>query len=244
MNPHDTKMTLLDLLYRTFDAYVEDRYRVACRKGCNLCCTQHVTLTTAEAYRVYDHLKKLNITVDLTADEYSFRPRHTINDIAHACLNRREPPEEAPGPVLKQCPFLEGGLCIVYENRPFICRAFLSMQSCQPDGQAELCSGLASIIGACQQIIEHLDVGGYFGNFLELLAILADGNNADSYVQGKFIYTAALPANRPLPGFLVPPEDFEDVNAFLSGLFEKHVDGRTYHQVLNRFYPLPVEALR
>jgi len=232
------------LIYKTFDAYVDNHYFVACQRGCALCCTQHVTLTTIEAYPIFERLKQVGGGFDSdcfrTADMSSFRPQYTINDLANACLNHQDPPEEEPGPVLQGCSLLENGLCAVYDLRPFVCRAFLSLQSCQLNGQAEVPSGLASVIGACQQLIEHLDVGGHFGNLADILALLNTGNNVAKYAQDKPVRNDEIPMNRSLPGFLVPPEDKREVNPFLSMLFQKHVDGITFYQLMDQIRPMPI----
>jgi Fe-S-cluster containining protein len=239
---------LLDLMYQIFDAHVETQYQVACQRGCALCCTQHVTLTTLEACRIFEHLRRLkdkfNENRFIAKSPSYFRPRYTINEIAYACINHLEPPEEEPGPVLCRCPLLEYDQCAVYDSRPFICRAFLSLHPCQFGGRAEVPSALASIIGICQQIIEHLDTGGYFGNLTDILAMLVAGDNAHLYLHDEFGMKIELPTNRSFPGFLIPPEDSAEVNAFLSKLFCKHVNGMTYLQMLNRIRPMPVESFQ
>ena len=244
MDTNTRKRLLLDLIYQAFDAHVTGHYRIACKRACTLCCTRHVTLTTIEAHSILKDLKQLNLQLDSkcvnTTTGSFFQPQYTINHIAYACLNHQEPPVEEPGPTLDKCPLLKDDLCTVYQNRPFICRAFLSLHPCRLDGQAEVPTGLASVIGACQQLIEHLDVGGYFGNLVDILALQTKMNDSSLIAQGEPIQKTQLPMNRSLPGFLIPPEDRKEVGSFLEMLFNEHVDGMTYYQLLNRIHPLPM----
>jgi len=242
MDPLETKQLLLARLNQAFDAYIDGLYQVACRPGCPSCCTRHVTVTTLEAYGVYDHLMKhepMGIDPLTSVGSTGFRPSYTTNDLASACFEHRELPEESPDPDVSSCLLLKEDRCSVYDARPFACRSFLSLKHCQLHGQAEIPSALASVIGACQQIIEHVDIRGYFGNLTDMLILLAADENAVTYSGYKHIASTGMPATRPLPGFLIPPEDREEVNAFLSRLFSSKIDGRMFHEAVSGLRPLP-----
>jgi len=236
------KLALLTRLDRVFEAYVNGMYRTACKPGCSSCCTRHVTVTTLEGYQIHDHLAG-NDGIDIrrckSTDASPFRPTYTTNDLASACLNHRELPEESPGPDMSSCPLLDGDRCSLYGIRPFACRAFLSLRHCALDGQAEIPSALASVIGICQQIIEHTDVNGYFGNMSDMLVMLALDGNARAYARNEGVAKTEMPATKPLPGFLIPPEDREEVNAFLSRLFNAKIGDRVFLQILSAIRPLP-----
>lgn len=243
MNLVEKKHTLLNYLTRTFDAHIDGIAAVACKPGCASCCTRHVTVTTLEAHRIYKRIKQVG-GVDMdrlkAIDPALFRPTYTTNDFAAACLERRDLPEENPGPAVSPCPLLESDRCSLYDTRPFACGAFLSLKQCRLTGQAEIPSGLASIIGACQQIIEHIDVRGYYGNLSDMLTILdEDDDDGPGYIRAKGMGFSDMPATRPLPGFLIPPEDREEVNAFLSRLFNTKIDGIPFHEHCSTLRPMP-----
>lgn len=244
MTDFTNQQQLLLFLYQHFDTYIKKKYPIACQRGCSLCCTQDVILTTLEGYQIVKQITEnadiLDLNLLATTDSARFRPRYTINDLAEACLNHREPPDEGPGPDLKVCPLLQNNLCPIYDVRPFICRSFLSQQSCQSEEQAEIPSGLASIIAACQQIIEHLDVNGYYGNLADIIHLLNTGNNHRTYIDGNRPDAKGIAQTKPLPGFLIPPEDAVEVREFLMPLFYSKVNGVPFYKQLNSICPMPV----
>jgi Fe-S-cluster containining protein len=244
MDRLEKKQTLLSYLTRAFDAYVDGMHPVVCKPGCASCCTEHVTVTTLEAHRVYARLTE---AATGSADPFPpagpgpFRPTYTTNDFAAACFEHRELPEESPGPTLSPCPFLSNDRCSLYDARPFACRSFLSLENCRQAGQAEIPSALASVIGVCQQIIEHIDVGGYYGNLSDMLHALAKDSAAEAYANGENMGSVPMPNTRSLPGFLIPPEDQQEVSAFLSRLFSIKIDGVPFLEVCSDLRPLPFD---
>ena len=240
------KQPLLRALYRLFDAYVEANCRAACARGCSACCTQNVTLTTLEGYQVLEGLKKSGLAQDAdlleAADASRFRPRFTTNDLALACLNREEPPDEEPGTDLTTCLFLRAELCSVYDDRPFACRSFLSQEACQLRGEAIVAPGTASVIAACQQIIEHMDVNGYYGNLADIVHFLNTEDNEKQYASGGSLHSKDLAPTKPVPGFLIPPEDAAEVRAFMSRLFHAKIDGEPFYKRLVALCPIPSDS--
>lgn len=239
----EKKQTLIQYLNRAFDAHTDGIYTVACKSGCAFCCTRDVTVTTLEAYQVHKQLKRIGRewVHPKAADPSLFRPTYTTNDFAAACYEHRDLAEENPGPEISACPLLENGRCSVYDSRPFACRAFLSLKHCRLTDQAEIPSGLASVIGACQQIIEHIDVRGYYGNLLDMLLILDRDDPGPGYVRDGYMGFTGMPAAKPLPGFLIPPEDREKVNAFLSRLFNIKIDGISFLELCSALRPMPFD---
>jgi hypothetical protein len=71
--------------------------------------------------------------------------------------------------------------------------------------------------------------------------ILDKGNCAEAYTLDKDMGIANMPATKPLPGFLIPPEDREVVNAFLSTLFNIKIDGSPFHEHCSRLRPMPFD---
>jgi Fe-S-cluster containining protein len=233
----ETKRKLLDCLYDVFDQFVGEKYQLACKKGCHVCCTGDVVATTLEADQIIkalraagreDLLEKLS-----TEDEANrFRPKVTTNTLAMACLSRQEPPMEEPPADPGVCVFLENGECVVYEDRPFSCRGMYSTITCQPGGEAEAPPELVTIVTIIWQIIEHLDVGGLYGNLIDLILTLADEKNAFQYANGEAPRKMGVPPTKPVPGFLVPPDHEAAVQEFLGRLFSTECDGKNFRQAV------------
>lgn len=231
----DEKLELLNVIYRVFEDYVRERYPMACAKGCAVCCTSDTTVTTLEAYLLGKALHRsgrddLIARLAEAAKGDLFRPRLTANLLAMICLSREEPPQEEPGPISVPCPLLEGGLCSEYEARPFSCRGMYSLEKCEPGRQAEVHPELVSIVTACWQIIEHLDKGGLCGNLIDLILALKDERNQAMYEEGSKLMVKNLPPTRPVPGFLIPPDQTETVQGFLDKLFQTDRGGRTFRE--------------
>lgn len=235
------KLELLDRIYYAFDQWLTAEYKTACSRGCAACCTGHVTGTAIEAYRVRQAITKLD-RPDLfdrlaeTAGSNLFRPGLSPNALALACLMRQEPPEEEPPETQTVCPLLEDDLCLVYEDRPFGCRAMVSFQTCRPSGQAEAPPEVVVAAAVGQQIIEHLDVGGAFGNLTDLVLALEDDLD---YAEGRGLIRPGLAPTRPAPGFLVHPDQEAAVQGFLEKLFQVDCGGRTFRQRMSAFRNSP-----
>jgi len=238
------KLELLDQIYSVFDQWLAAEYETACRQGCAACCTGHVSATAVEAYRVLQTVKNLDRhhlfdRLAETAQSDLFRPRLSPNALALACLTRQEPPEEEPPEDQTACPFLEDALCLVYEDRPFGCRAMISFRTCRPGGLAEAPSEVVVVAAVCQQIIEHLDLGGAFGNLTDLVLALDDQNRLFEYTEGQGLILPGLAPTRPVPGFLVHPDQEAAVQNFLEKLFQIDTGGRTFREKMSAFRNSP-----
>jgi len=239
MSNYEEKQTLLLRLYEVFETYAEQNLRMACVKGCALCCTQNVTLTSLEAALILNELKRSGqdrvlhfLNKNRGADR--FRPHYTTNDLARYCLNQQEPPEEEPGLSQTPCPLLKDDICPVYNVRPLACRGFFSLTACRPGGQADIPPELVEIVTACQQIIEHIDASGYFGNLTDVLILLNHGNNLNQYMTGDNLPSPDLPVTKPLPGFLIHPDQREKVVPFLSRLLAGDCGGQSFKKWMER----------
>ena len=237
------KQDLLFYIYRVFDEYVEATTQMACQRGCSLCCTPNVTLTTLEARPVLVELEKRDLLRLLDRpvppDRDYFRPEYTINDLALACFNGQEPPEENIGAGEGVCPLLDNEQCLVYDARPFACRSFFSLEKCRPGEEAVVPPALIAMITACQQIIEHLDTGGLFGNLTDLLLWLQHEEKREGHTPVFGPESYEFPFNKVLPGLVIQPEEAQKVQPFLSNLFNGMVDGEPFHVRLKAINPLP-----
>ncbi|MBU2551807.1 MAG: YkgJ family cysteine cluster protein [Proteobacteria bacterium] len=242
MNGLRQKLELLNVIETVFDRFVSDNYQTACQKGCAACCTHDVTATTLEAHRLLARLKEpgredLWDRIAAAAAADLFRPRMTTNLLAMFCMNREEPPDEAPGPNPGPCPLLVDETCAAYEDRPLGCRGMFSLIRCQPGREAELPPELATVATTCWQIVEHLDGGGLYGNLTDLLLALRDEKNAFQYETRDQLVLQGLPPTRPVPGFLIPPEQMEPVGAFIEQLLNTDCGGQTFRQRMAEVRP-------
>ena len=208
--------TSLARFYEIHEQFVS-RIPFACEKGCAVCCTRSVTMTSLEGRAIAAHLEQAR--PDLAAKLLAGRERQeldrtlmTTNQFAASCLARREIPAEEEGDwCLTPCFFLEQDCCSIYPLRPFGCRSFGSLVRCAADGAAESLPFLVTVNTVLLQIIEELTFrqGGYWGRMDRVLARLLDN--------GRTPDQGLVPA-RPLPGFLVGPEERGAVTELFSRL--------------------------
>ncbi len=139
-----------------------------CRPACASCCSTKIYATSLEAYYLYSSLpqdswKRL---ADLTYP----RPKFTHNQLLKIYKLGEEIKETETWAELNLCPLLTSeGLCSVYEKRPLMCRIMVSTTNCETLGYANppeihYTAGLLFL-----QIIENIDLGGLYGNLLDLL---------------------------------------------------------------------------
>ncbi len=194
----DDRISALAALYDGYARVMADR-RFACRAGCATCCSVNVVLTTLEA----EYLRRsaawrdpaLAEKVHRAAARPHYTPSCTTNEVAACCLAGREPPPDPSSHGPGTCPLLDDdGLCRIYSHRPFACRSMSSTMVCREGGEAAMDPFLFTLNLALCQVIEHLDRSGRTGNLLDMLARPGE-------------HEQFLVANRPLPGFLVPPEE-------------------------------------
>ena len=190
-------MPLCDALVALFDFYEQFTVNMplACEPGCATCCSVNVSVTSLETVYLRKHAlfreEEVVSQVQQAADRPHFIPSCTTNEQAYCCLQKQNPPQESSSHAPGKCPLLDReGLCRVYTNRPFSCRAMLSTVKCITDGKAEMMPFIYTVNIAMYQMIEHLDKKGTSGNLLDML--------------GESSRTVA---NREIPGFLVAPQE-------------------------------------
>jgi len=160
--------------------YVETTYKafpLACKPGCSLCCTQKIFATSIEAYYILDILSEKDFKKLFQIEGY-LRPKLTHNQILLSYKEGAEPSMEEIPESLNPCPFLtKEKLCKIYERRPLMCRITASTIPCEK-GLAELPPFLFQISTIVLQLVENIDLGGLYGNILDLLKFL------DQYKKG------------------------------------------------------------
>lgn len=189
-------------------------YKMACAPGCSTCCTVNVIATSLELEYILEAqgarqlLKEGTRRMDQAKTGY-FTPQLTINEEAGHYLKGRVPPEEPGVHANAQCPLLDSDdLCTIYDRRPFACRAMVSGLPCSQGGQADMDPFIVTINLAIQQIIEHMDRGGTYGNLWDLVKHHVVGEP----VRGHILECKAL------PGILIQPHEERRFNAFLRRL--------------------------
>jgi Fe-S-cluster containining protein len=211
----------LQAIYKFYDDFIT-RFPVACGPGCTSCCSVNVSVTSLEVDYIRKNKllaeKEIQRRITAAAVNPHFIPTLTTNQLARFCLGQQQPPEETGMHSPGQCPLLgDDGLCQVYANRPFSCRAMLSASRCRADGEAIMEPFLFTINLALYQMIEHLDLCGTSGNMLDMLA--GDENHTI--------------ANSGLPGFLVSPVEQPQFHQLLKKI-KKYPVGNEY---LTDFFP-------
>lgn len=220
---HPTDTEMLETLSRAYESWT-GQYQFACRRGCAACCTQSVTMTTLEGERIIEYLRAHRqldrVASLLEASRPARRALQTTNQFAASCLAREEPADEEGDWDFTPCIFLAQDLCTIYPVRPFGCRSFSSTVNCATRGCAEVAPVVITVNTLVLQIIEHLNSrGGFWGNMTDILRhLLAEkGTATDPHL---------LPA-RPNPGFLIPPEEMQEVAAFFARINGPAIKGET-----------------
>ena len=195
------RLETLEKIYTLHDDLLET-LDLACRAGCDLCCTRNVSVTSLETALIVRHLEKTGRSELLTKIESArnlprFQPFMTTNTLAHLCRNGENPPEEECDPAWRPCPLLTDNRCPIYAVRPFACRCMVSKSVCQPDGQAEIDDYLLTIHTVFLQFIEHADATGCSGNLIDMLVRPAVASGLENH---------GFVPNRPIEMILLPPE--------------------------------------
>ncbi|HEC49557.1 MAG TPA: hypothetical protein ENI40_00145 [Candidatus Desulfofervidus auxilii] len=87
------------------------------------------------------------------------------------------------------------------------------------------------------QLLEQLDNSGLYGNMLDVLSFLANEENLAVYMKGKTPnHTPGLLPNKPLPGFLCPPEHQLEVEKILKEISHIEREGKNINQCIKLVY--------
>jgi len=234
------KDQILKKIYTLFTEWGSDR-KIACCKGCAVCCSQNVTITALEGEIILRFIIDNNIEQwfagKLQEDKTHHRPKMTTNDFARACLQERDV-DFAAIPGRTPCPFLEDNVCRIYPARPFGCRMMISERTCSADTPALVPNHYLSASSAVAQIIEHLGQKEYWGNMLDVLPALCDISeyrtiashlNTTVMMQGRLQTLTA----KPLPGFLFTEAEEKTVSPLLQLIFNTEVEGKRIEDILN-----------
>jgi Fe-S-cluster containining protein len=201
----------LQQIYQLYDMVCAGA-NMFCAKGCSLCCTANVTMTTLEAGLILSHWESRGglprrSALDAAVRQPRFRPSMTINHLAERCVRGLDGPDEAADPDTGPCPLLEADLCSIYAVRPFGCRAMQSRSDCGPSGAADMPEWILSANTLFLQYIEALDTGGICGNLTDVLLFLAVPEHRAAFESGAPPAPPQdMPVNRAIPALMIPPE--------------------------------------
>ena len=216
----ESKLEILKKIYNFYDNYVK-KFVFICQPGCHACCTQNVLITSLEALYIILHLENQKILENIKPIQKGLRPHYTTNELAYYCLKKKDVSEEEKTYPQLPCSFLVEGKCLIYSLRPFSCRSFFSQERCDLVGEAVVPPELLTVNLIIMQILEHLDDSGCYGNMNDVISFLKDKTNLETYLKGKKLsLTEGLLPNRPIPGFLYPPEHRKEVANILKQLKE------------------------
>jgi hypothetical protein len=205
-----SKLKILDQVYKIYDKFAAS-LDLACKKGCDHCCTSGVTLTTLEGYKIIDGLKSAagsDITQKIQAatEIKRVRPQLTTNRLAQLCAEGVDPQEEPDNLDLPACPLLLDHQCPIYELRPFGCRCLVSRHYCGATGYAEIDDFVLSVNTVFLQTIEHIDADGCTGNLVDVWQAMSIEKNREAYRNSALHCSAnKLIANQPLEVLMIPP---------------------------------------
>ncbi|WP_291328365.1 YkgJ family cysteine cluster protein [Desulfovibrio sp. UCD-KL4C] len=154
-------------------------FKIACAKGCSLCCSSHIAVTPQETFNIALYLaEKLSVL--------------EIEKIAEACAACAEGYDsEALQDFSKKyfcpCPFLKDNKCSIYEVRPITCRNWIShdLEACNVSYESKNTMSVPQnamimiqkdlIFAGQHAYLDSLGINGHFASFLPLmLQILLD----------------------------------------------------------------------
>ena len=217
----DSTVNTLEEIYGLFDTAMA-QFPAACAKQCSDCCTCNVTATGLEVAYIRDRLDRkalddIRVRLNRAGQTLRFRPCRTTNAFALACMEGRDTDEQENDPSWGACPLLENGICTIYPVRPLGCRVMMSTTPCRKTGQADMPLFALTVTTVFMQFVEHLDAGGVYGNFFDLLA------HADKATLGGhgFQNTQDMSntvENIIIPALMIPPEHVEKTRSLVQSL--------------------------
>jgi len=181
-------------------------------------------MTTLEGYKILSYLESKNqkdLLQKVPSDSKAFRytPLITTNQMARMGYEGKDIPEEDMGEATDNCPILQDDECPIYAARPFGCRCMVSKHICHETGYAEVDPFIVTVNNVFMQFIEHIDEGGFFGNFIDVLLFLENrksktGDRSDDMEVSRF----SLLTNHPMSVMLVPPEHRDKIQPIFESL--------------------------
>jgi Fe-S-cluster containining protein len=222
--PEEIKRKILFVMYSVLNSQQED-LQLACQKGCSSCCTQSVMMTELEGEVIVDFYDKhIGRTEELYEfiknNDYSDSKKNiTPNTYARQFLEKQCGQEESSDWCFQPCVFLKDGTCTIYPVRPLGCRAFISEIDCKKNGTAEVKPITITKSVVLQQLTEHLDKGRMWGALNKMMLLISSNKKSQQ----------DLSMGIPLPGFLIPQEERDEVDRMVDIIFRTNIGKNTIY---------------
>lgn len=219
----DQRLNVLNEIYRIYDDFAGS-LNTACKKYCAECCTINVTMTTLEGYLIARHIlsskrSDMFLHVQHAISKNRFKPRISTNGLADLCAKGDDPPGEENPHSNERCPLLKDDLCPIYRVRPFGCRCLISTHDCRKAGYAEVDPFVITVNTVFLQIIEHIDSIGFFGNFIDVLLLMAARENRKGFRMNTLkCPNSDFVSNLPASVLMIPPDHRNKIRPILDAL--------------------------
>lgn len=143
--------------------------KITCKKGCCACCVQMIPLSIPEVFYLDRLIKTLPAPHKKRIKKRFARNKNQLH--ASGLLKDLKNPRKVR--TLDQeyfqlgmnCPFLESGICSIYQDRPFVCREYYVISP------AELCR--SPYTSPIQKVKIDLNIGALLSSFTARLLGLA-----------------------------------------------------------------------
>ena len=205
------RLALLKRIDQIFHDVIADQ-ALACRQHCAVCCTCNVTLTTLEGWRIINRLPddqrdRVMARIKTALARPRFQPTISINHMARMCLQEMDIPDEATNPGMGDCALLDSDLCSIYAVRPLACRVMLSVATCRRNGEARIPPYMMTVSQILLQCLEAIDIPGFSGNLIDILAFLSDPRQQYAYACEQLTTPPeGLTRNQDIPMLMIPPQ--------------------------------------
>lgn len=234
------KDAILETIYTAFAEWAPAE-QFYCAPGCSTCCTRNVTITALEGRRILQSCLKMKggeWAAQLLGGLHPHEsPLRTTNEYVEDILQDRR---SCQSQVIssEKCPFLADNRCAIYHVRPFSCRCFFSTSPCGDSGAAVISDTHVYASMAVMQLIEHLGQFEFWGNMVDVLVVLLhlpEFGNFAKVGNPELLHHARthIRRARPLPGFIIPPEEKAKIDPLLHAIFQTRLGRKTVEQILN-----------
>ena len=168
-----TRTEQLPLIYQRFASEAQPyQSEAACARGCAYCCKDagRIHITTLEGMVIKTAMGKLPV------------PQATkVRKALAKDMKRREQNQPSP------CPFLlKNNACMIYQDRPFVCRRIYSLKRCSSSQPPVLSRAVMEMGEQTIRELQQLDDTGYSGHLSYILHMLEAPKFMATYQAGDF----------------------------------------------------------
>lgn len=127
-----TLMELMPSIHKIFDEIIRTElgsgHDIVCHQGCDECCHQLVPVSIPEVFfldellKSFPHKKQIRINHRFTKILHMIEHAGLLDDLRNPGNNHNI--DTGYFNLKLKCPFLENNLCIIYKERPLVCREY------------------------------------------------------------------------------------------------------------------------